>query len=239
MTPAVWARVAPIWLVTAVLAIGLSHAQVAHVAVVAGVALGPALVSLRWEAALRLAGVAALLGACVEPATLLGWTAAAVALSFAAVQHAGTVREPSIGELERYLERCRRRGEEATVMYLGMAASAAAVRRLLALARVTDSLVVRQARSRWEVYGLLEGVDVTRAAVEARFENALDGIVPVFGWASYPADGLTLDVLLDHARSSVAAEAASLVRGPAAASGQTTPEPTMALGFDGSMEATS
>lgn len=188
------------------LAILVSHASVAAAALPAGLALGASLIGLRWPVVGRLAAPAALVAAAVEPSTVLPWTVAAICLSFAIEQRAAVISVPDLGALERCLERCRRRGDPATVLVLQVAADAVAVRNLLRTVRVTDSFVIRRFSDRFEVYGLLEECDVARACIEARFAASLHGVTPRFGWASYPVEGLTLDVLLEHARTSIETE---------------------------------
>ncbi|HEX8156936.1 MAG TPA: hypothetical protein VF526_06075 [Solirubrobacteraceae bacterium] len=150
-----------------------------------------------------------MVAAAFHPVAVLPWTLAAVCLSVFVKVRADAILEPALSELDRYLERCRRRAEPATVLFVDIEADVKALRNLLASARVTDSLIVARSKSRFQVYGLLDGSDLTRANVKARFTDALTGAGPAFGWASYPADGLTLDVLLEQARRSVGSESAA------------------------------
>jgi hypothetical protein len=203
------ATVALIWLAAFALAIRVSHASLAAAALPDAIAAGIALVGFRWPASRRVGAACALVATAVHPAKVLPWTLAAICMTLVVDRQAGAVREPSLSELDRCLERCRRRGEPATVLFLDIEADVNALRKLLRSARVTDSLVVSRSRSRFQVYGLLDGTDHTRANVRARFGDALSGARPMCGWASYPADGLTLDVLLEHARRSVVSESAS------------------------------
>jgi hypothetical protein len=206
-----------IWVGAAVLAIAVSHADVTAAALPAALALGVCAVGSRWPLSGRIAAAFALVAAAVEPATVLPWTLAAVCLSAVVNGRSGADPQPPLGELDRYLERCRRRGEPATALVVDMEADATALRNLLRSVRVTDSLVVRRSKSRFIVYGLLDGDELTRAPVTARFGEALDGVAPAFGWACYPADGLTLDALLEQAQRTIlpAAPASERVAGEA------------------------
>jgi len=186
---------------------------------------------------LRVAATAtALVAAAAQPVAVLPWIVAAICLSLLVLDRGRTQPAPGLGELERYLERCRRRHEPATALYLEMEADSAALRSLLRAARITDSLEVRRARSRsrCEVYGLLEGADVTRAKVEARFLEVLDGATPAFGWATYPQDGLTLDVLFEHARALAVSPGASAPAHAAAlaSASDRPPAPALELAFE-------
>jgi len=195
-----------IWLAACALAILVSGAGPVAAALPAALALGATAIGLLWPRIRRLAAPAALVAAALEPSEVLPWTVAAVCLSYAVEQRAAAISVPDMDALERCLERCRRRGDPATVLVLDVASDAVAVRNLFRTVRVTDSFVVRRFRGRFEVYGLLEECDVARPSIEARLASSLHGVTPRFGWASYPVDGLTLDALLEHARTSLAGE---------------------------------
>jgi hypothetical protein len=195
-----------IWLAAAALAILVSHASPGAAALPAALALSATLTGMLWPLLRRLAAPVAVVAAAMEPSEVLPWTVAAICLSYAVEQRAAAVSVPDLDALERCLERCRRRGDPATVLVLEVESDAVAVRNLFRTVRVTDSFVVRRSRHRFEVYGLLEECDVARSSIEARLASSLHGVVPRFGWASYPVDGLTLDALLEHARTSLVAE---------------------------------
>jgi hypothetical protein len=192
-----------IWVGAVVLAIAVSHATVAAAALPAALALGGMVGGCRWPLSGRVGAAFALVAAAVEPATVLPWALAAICLTAVVNGRSGADPEPALGELDRYLERCRRRAEPATALVVDMEADVTALRNLLRSARVTDSLVVRRSKSRFVVYALLDGDERTRATVKARFGAALDGVTPAFGWACYPADGLTLDALLEQAQKTI------------------------------------
>lgn len=195
-----------VWLAASALAILVSHASPTAAGLPAALAVGATVVGYRWPLSKRFAAPLAFVAATAEPSTVLPWTVAAICLSLVVQQRAREVSEPDLGALDRCLERCRRRGEAASVLVLEVDSDAVALRNLLRTVRITDSFVIRRSKPRFEVYGLLDQCDGARAQVEARFSEALNGPAPAFGWASYPADGLTLDVLLAHARSSIASE---------------------------------
>lgn len=227
-----------IWLAASALAIFVSHADLTAAALPAALALSATMVGYLWPLSRQLAAPSALVAALVEPSSVLPWTVAAICLSIVLEQRADAVSEPDLDALDRSLERCRRRGEPATVLVLAVESDAVALRNLLRIVRVTDSFAVRRSKPRYEVYGLLDECGDARASIESRFTEALHGATPAFGWASYPADGLTLEVLLGHARSSIVCE-------PAA--GETLhgelsqpaghPEPVIALTFDTANES--
>jgi hypothetical protein len=195
-----------IWLAACALSILVSDATPLAAALPAALALSATAIGLLWPVIQRVAAPAALVAAAVEPSEVLPWTVAAICLSYAVEQRAAAISVPDLDALERCLERCRRRGDPATVLVLDVPSDAVAVRNLFRTVRVTDSFVVRRFRNRFEVYGLLEECDVARPSIEARLASSLHGVTPRFGWASYPVDGLTLDALLAHARTSLVAE---------------------------------
>jgi nucleoside-diphosphate-sugar epimerase len=145
---------------------------------------------------------AALLAAVITGPAVLPWVlaGAAAAVMVAATSHAGAA---SIEELQRHLMRCRRRGESAAVFRLELPAREAdRVPRLLDATRVTDSFAVTDSIGGVELIGLLDGEDVQPELVEQRFDTVLDAVSPTFGWARFPEDGVTLDVLIERARQS-------------------------------------
>lgn len=227
-----------IWLAACALAILVSHATPPAAALPAGLALGATAIGLLWPVIRHLAAPAALVAAAVEPSEVLPWTVAAVCLSYAVEQRAAAIAVPDLDALERCLERCRRRGDPATVLVLDVPSDAVAVRNLFRTVRVTDSFVVRRFRDRFEVYGLLEECDVARTSIEARLASALHGVTPRFGWASYPVDGLTLDALLAHARTSLVVEPdrGERLHGELKEAGVLS-EPVIAVSFDTANEA--
>ena len=206
-------RAVPVWLCSVALALLVSDVTPLAVGLPAAIAFAVAVVGSRWAASRRVAAACSLLAAAaLDPAAALPWILAAVALTAVVNERAPTVAEPALGELDRSLERCRRRGEPAAVVFLDMASEPAVLSRLMASARISDSLVVRSSETRVEVFGLLEGCDLERANVAERFEQALGGTAAFVGWSSYPSDGLTLDALLKHARNPILSEPSRTAR---------------------------
>jgi hypothetical protein len=227
-----------IWLAAAALAVVVSDAGLSAAALPAALALTAALIGRRRPLVRRLGEALAVAAAAVEPSIVLPWTVAAVCLSYAVEQRAAAIAIPDLGELERCLERCRRRGDPATVLVLEVPSDAVAVRNLFRTVRVTDSFVIRRFRRRFEVCGLLEECDVARATIEARLASSLHGVRPRLGWASYPVDGLTLDALLEHARTSLVAEPdrGARLHGELTDTGSQS-DPVIAVTFDPASEA--
>ena len=154
----------------------------------------------------RLSTACVLVAVVVAAAASQPWIVAAICLAVLVVDRA-RVRTGG-DDLDLFLERCRRRGEETSFVVVDIPPNVKALPDLLQSLRVTDSLVVRSSRSGCELHGLVDGPDTVRADVERRFVDALDGISPRFGWASYPADGLTVDALYTKARHALATTSA-------------------------------
>jgi hypothetical protein len=192
-----WVRVPP---VLDVLTVVLAVATVA--AAIAG---------LRWPGPTRaLAGlpgvwVAGMLVLALlelgRPAIVLSLGLACFALGIVmGAERSDTDESPEV-HLQRHLARCRRRGEQASVLVAALAEGAPIRREVTEALRITDSSAVRRVGKRWELHAIFDGDDVQREIVEKRVSAALNRSKPVFGWALFPADGLTLDSLVETARA--------------------------------------
>jgi hypothetical protein len=105
-------------------------------------------------------------------------------------------------ELERHIMRCRRRQESASVLVARFVASGRITpRRVLSCFRLTDSVTIARTRDGWEVAGVFDHDGFDRDGLERRLRAALDGTTAGVGWARFPEDGLTLQLLLDGARA--------------------------------------
>jgi hypothetical protein len=114
-----------------------------------------------------------------------------------------------VGELERHIMRCRRRQEPASVLVARFAGPGRiAPGRVLACFRLTDSVAIGRTRDGWEVAGVFDHDGFDPEGLERRLRAALDGTAPVLGWARFPEDGLTLQLLLEGARAALPAPAA-------------------------------
>jgi UDP-glucuronate 4-epimerase len=204
------AMAAAAWLVVCATAALTSRAGL-HDAALPAVAGGLAvLVAARRRTDLETLGASALLAAALLAAVITGpetlpWVlaGAAAAVMVRATAHA---RAATIEELQRHLMRCRRRGESAAVVTVELPGREAdRVPTLLDATRVTDSFAVKDSLTGVELIGLLDGEDVQPELVEQRFGTVLGAVSPTFGWARFPDDGVTLDVLIEHARESARA----------------------------------
>ncbi len=107
-------------------------------------------------------------------------------------------------DLQRHLDWCRRREEHAHVLVVRMPESEAGDdRRLLEAFRLTDSVAITHGGGRCEIQAVVDDHRLSRAGLERRVVQEV-GAGAQFGWAAFPADGFTLDVLLERAASGLA-----------------------------------
>jgi hypothetical protein len=127
---------------------------------------------------------------------------------------------------QRHLMRLRRREEPAELLVVRLPRTRVrAAERLASSLRLTDGISVEREGGCVRIVAVLDGEDVPRHVVQERLEELADGAGPVFGWASFPADGVTLEALVEHAERAPAHrehEVGALVE-PAAAMGTATP----------------
>jgi hypothetical protein len=108
-------------------------------------------------------------------------------------------------ELQRQLLRCRRRDERAAILVAGASGQTPALDELLASLRATDAFEVAHDSKHWELRAVLDGNDLDREAVERRVARAAGDAGVQFGWAEFPFDGMTLEVLVEKARTATTA----------------------------------
>lgn len=188
-----------VWIAAVAGAIVLAADQAAAAVVVALVSVAM-LLSVRtsaWQVPALLAVVAG--GADAE--RLLPWVLAGGALVLLLAErerHLHGITQSPIGPAVQ-LDRSRRRGEHASVVVVSLPDARGVVDGVLETVRTTDGFAVRRTPGGVDVLGVLDGGDVERAAVERRIRDAVPDIAPQFGWAMFPEDGLTLEVLIERA----------------------------------------
>lgn len=188
-----------LWLATGLLALATSTAYPVVAPVVAAVAVLIVLTGPGPSTASRLALAAAYLPAAfAAEAPIVAWLIAGVVMSIAtrSPRPAGSEEAP----LLRHLERARRRGEPASVMVVRLPSKGRrAARELQRRLRAADSVRTVRGVAKNEIHAVMDGDDVQVGAVEARLRA--DEIQDVaVGWARFPRDGGSLEVLLATAR---------------------------------------
>lgn len=146
--------------------------------------------------------VVAMVPAAVPGSPAWAWVAAG-ALVALAVSRGGRVVAIHMNDLERHLSWSRRRAERATVLVarLGVHDVEDPVA-LVESFRITDSVSLRRTPRGYDLHAVLDEKDLDREAVERRIAD-LTSAPPSCGWATFPDDGVTLDVLLELARRSL------------------------------------
>jgi hypothetical protein len=126
---------------------------------------------------------------------------------------------------QRQLMRLRRREEPAQLLVVRLPRmSSRNAAKVAGALRLTDGVSVERGAGSVRIVAVLDGEDIPRDVVEQRLEELAGGAPPVFGWASFPEDGITLESLVEHAERVPAGrerEAGALVE-PAPAMGTAT-----------------
>ncbi len=104
-------------------------------------------------------------------------------------------------DLQRHLDWCRRREEQAHVLVIHLPEAADDdERRVLEAFRLTDSVAITRYEGRRELHAVVDDHRLSREGLQRRVVQEV-GPNAQFGWAAFPEDGFTLDVLLDRAAS--------------------------------------
>jgi hypothetical protein len=210
-----------VWLAMGFAGAVLTPAAVEESAVVA--ALG-AIARVLGRPALALVSLAC---AGVLSPDLFPWALAAAALTRSSRAHfpaPGLDSEP-----QRQLMRSRRRNETAAVLVMRTGPlSQPMLGELLAGLRVTDGFEMVTMAGVTEMRAVLEGEEVDKEAIERRMRTAAGPAHLRFGWARFPVDGVTLDVLLEHARTALETHEAVTEQERRTASSVAVPAPSIA-----------
>lgn len=192
-----------LWLITSTAALILGGTTAGGQAVVAVAVLTAALL-LRAPLPARALVVASMLP--LLSGTAAGWMwiastgALAVAVAITSRHAAGQASLPPGFDLQRHLARCRRLGLPADVVVV-RGLSREACRHVARQLRATDSVAVLRVGTGLELHAVVDRQDLDRDGLERRL-GALVDERPDFGWSRFPEDGLTLEVLVEQARSS-------------------------------------
>ncbi len=193
-----------LWALCAGAALAATQVQVrgALAAGVAGALIAVAL--LRGTLGSRLVIAAAMLPvAFAGSAPTVAWVLAGILVAgVAAVGERPLVSRTQ--DLQRHLDWCRRREEQAHVLVIRLPEVAEGDERpLLEAFRLTDSVAITRYEGRRELHAVVDDHRLSRDGLERRVVQEV-GPKAQFGWAAFPEDGFTLDVLLDRAASELA-----------------------------------
>jgi hypothetical protein len=121
--------------------------------------------------------------------------------AFAARRRLGQTPIDDVGGLERQLARWRRREEAATILVIE-AKPGYPIRRLAATFRSTDAVAVVSTIRGARLVAALDDHGLDRLALEGRLAALAEGRLRS-GWASFPADGTTLEALVENASAAL------------------------------------
>jgi hypothetical protein len=154
------------------------------------------------------AGLAGCVGAIAiggtPPLGAVAWLGAGVALALS-MRSAPRAAAPAVEDLERHVMRCRRRGESAHVLVAHVPATGRGQpERLATFFRLTDSVLVAHIPHGYEVAGVFDDSGLDRNALEKRLRTVAAAPGTTIAWKRFPDDGVTLPVLIDAARATLA-----------------------------------
>jgi len=135
-------------------------------------------------------------GAASLPPAVAAAGAAAAILAIACRGSAAVARDQP---LRRHIAVCRRRGERALVL---LATTPQRRRAMDADLRISDSAVSEWRRGRSSLVAVVDEHEQSRRCITERLHDRHGGRLEI-GWATFPDDGVTLDALLEVARSRV------------------------------------
>jgi hypothetical protein len=143
-------------------------------------------------------------------------TAAVIATAIVAVgsiralvlrRFAERVAIDDVSSLERQLAAWRRRNETAAILVVE-ASTGHSARPLVRSLRTTDAVALISSMRGPRLVAALDGHGLDRLGLERRLETVGGGDLRL-GWASFPADGTTLEALIDCASAAIGRQAAS------------------------------
>ena len=188
-----------LWTVAAVCALGARDAHMLAAPAIGVFAAGCALALLPGRLAGRLVTAVAMTPvAFAATAPSIAWVLAAALVAGVAA----TTERPLVArsqDLQRHLDWCRRREERAHVLVVAMPeAHDESDRGLLEAFRLTDNVSIVRRHDGCEVHAVVDDHRLSRDGLERRIVQEV-GASARFGWAAFPDDGYTLEVLLERA----------------------------------------
>lgn len=191
-----------LWTIAAGAALAGAHGHLPGAPAAIGVTAAlVALTQLRGSLAGRIVVAAAMVPvAFAATAPTIAWVlAAALVGGMAAAAERPLVARSQ--DLQRHLDWCRRREERAHVLVVLVPDHADDDERgLLEAFRLTDSVAITHQRGQCEIHAVIDDHRLSRGGLERRVVAEV-GARAQFGWAAFPDDGYTLEVLLDRAAS--------------------------------------
>lgn len=196
-----------LWTVAAVAALAVRDTHTLAAPAIGALAAAAALALLSGRVAGRLVTAVAMAPvAFAATAPSIAWVLAAALVAGVAA----TAERPLVArsqDLQRHLDWCRRREERAHVLVVRLPdAHDESDRGLLEAFRLTDSVSILGRHDGCEVHAVVDDHRLSRDGLERRIVQEV-GASARFGWAAFPEDGYTLEVLLERASAELGAEA--------------------------------
>jgi hypothetical protein len=194
-----------VWL--SVVACALLASLVGGAAEIAVVILGAAIALFALDAPIPsrlLTAIAMVPAAVTGSGEVWMWVASAVCIGLATSlvrpAPAATPTDPQ-SDLQRHLEWCRRREDAAHLLVVPFSnVEVPDPFQVLQCFRVTDSVALSRSTEGFELHALLDHKDFVREGLEIRLSESC-GDRKYFGWATFPEDGVTIQALLEHAKT--------------------------------------
>lgn len=189
-----------VWLVAMVGASALGSRDPRAALLISALGVIAAVATLRGPLGARSVTALAMIPGAMPSAPAWVWVLAGGAVALLVSVRGGPVELRS-HDLQRHLDWCRRRQENAHVLVMRFSLrEVPKPSRLLDSFRTTDSIALHYSHGTCELQAVLDDSGFSREGVERRVSDYADGNFR-FGWAQFPDSGVTLDSLIDTART--------------------------------------
>lgn len=204
-----------LWLTAALIAVLAPLSPLAHA--VLGTAAAIAALLLPQPSRTRILTALAMIPVGIATAPAWSLVLAGGVLAAVLARPAPASVPSSLERIQRQLEWCRRRDEVAHLLWVhAPGTGSVTARSALDAFRVTDAAaLLHEGDGHEEIVAMVDDASFEREGLERRLRAQL-GDGAGFGWASFPADGVTLDTLFQQARMAAVASAKPQPIGPSA-----------------------
>lgn len=189
-----------VWLVAMVGASALGGRDARAALLISALGVVAAIATLRGPLGARSVTALAMIPGAMPSAPAWVWVISGGLVALLVSARGGPV-ELRRHDLQRHLDWCRRRQENAHVLVLRFSLrEIPKPARLLDSFRTTDSIALHYSHGTCELQAVLDDAGFSREGVERRVCDHATGSFR-FGWAEFPDDGVTLDTLIETART--------------------------------------
>jgi hypothetical protein len=189
-----------VWLVAMVGASALGTRDARAALLISSLGVIAAIATLRGPLGARSVTALAMIPGAMPSAPAWVWVLSGGVVALLVSVRGGPVELRS-HDLQRHLDWSRRRQENAHVLVLRFSLrEIPKPARLLDSFRTTDSIALHYSHGTCELQAVLDDTGFSREGVERRVCDHADGSFR-FGWAQFPEEGVTLDTLIETART--------------------------------------